>query len=76
MEEQTMKAKITVEQFDNGISLKWEGFETPDMQAVVALEHDKEKTLGKMIWEDVYTLMNLETCNKIEMEIEYNPVKE
>ena len=71
-----MKAKIIIEQFDNGISLKWEGCETPDMQAVVALDNDKEKELGKMIWEDVYALMNLETCNKVEMEIEYKPVKE
>jgi len=71
-----MKAKITVEQFDNGISLKWESGETPDMQAVVALEYDKEKALGKMIWEDIDSIMNRETCNKVELEIEYKPVKE
>lgn len=70
-----MKAKITVEQFDNGISLKWESGETPDMQAVVALEYDKEKALGKMIWEDIDSIMNRETCNKVEMTIEYKPVK-
>lgn len=71
-----MKAKIIIEQFDNGISLKWESRETPDMQAVVALEYDKERALGKMIWEDVDAIMNRETCNKVELEIDYNPVKE
>lgn len=71
-----MKAKITVEQFDNGITLKWESGETPDTQAVVALDYDKEKALGKMILEDVDSIMNRETCNKVELEIDYNPVKE
>ena len=46
------------------------------MQAVVALDYDKEKALGKMILEDVDSIMNRETCNKVELEIDYNPVKE
>ena len=71
-----MKAKIIIEQFDNGISLKWESGETPDTQAVVVLEDYTEKELGKMIWEDVDFTMNKETCNKVELEIDYNPVKE
>ena len=72
-----MKAKIIIEQFDNCISLKWQGDEFfADGQNIVALEDDKEKALGKMIWEDVDFTMNRETCNKVEMTIEYKPIKE
>lgn len=72
-----MKAKIIIEQFDNGISLKWQGDEFfADGQNIVALEDDKEKALGKMIMEDVDFTMNRETCNKVEMTIEYKPIKE
>lgn len=71
-----MKAKIIIEQFNNGISLKWQGNEFfAAGQNIVVLEDYTEKELGKMIWKDVDFTMNKETCNKVEMTIEYKPVK-
>lgn len=70
-----MKAKIKIEQFGNGISLKWESPDV-DPQSEVALDFDKEKAIGKMVWDDVKHLMDAELCNEVEMSIEYKAVKE
>lgn len=70
-----MKATIKIEQFGNGISIKWE---SPDIdpQSEVALDFDKEKAIGKMVWDDINDVMNAELCNEVEMVIEYKAVKE
>lgn len=70
-----MKVTIKVEQFGNGISIKWK---SPDIdpQSEVALDYDKEKTIGKMVWDDIKHLMDTELCNSVEMVIEYKPLKE
>lgn len=70
-----MKATIKIEQFGNGISIKWE---SPDIdpQSEVALDFDKEKSIGKMVWDDIKDVMNAELCNEVEMVIEYKPIKE
>lgn len=70
-----MKAKIKIEQFGNGISIKWK---SPDIdpQSEVALDYDKEKAIGKVIWDDIKDVMNAELCNEVEMSIEYKAVKE
>lgn len=70
-----MKATIKIEQFDNGISLKWKSPDV-DPQSEVALDFDKEKAIGKMIWDDIKHLMDAELCNEVEMSIEYKAVKE
>lgn len=70
-----MKAKIKIEQFGNGISLKWESPDV-DPQSEVALDFDKEKAIGKMVWDDIKHLMDTELCNEVEMVIEYKPIKE
>lgn len=70
-----MKATIKIEQFDNGISLKWFSPDT-DGQSEVALDFDKEKAIGKMIWDNIKHLMDAELCNEVEMCIEYKAVKE
>lgn len=65
-----MKAKIIIEQFSNGISLKWEG-ENHEQEAIVALDYDREKAIGNMIWEDVKHIMDAELCNVVTIDIEY-----
>ena len=69
-----MKATIKIEQFGNGISIKWESPDV-DPQSEVALDFDKEKAIGKMIWDDIKNVMNAELCNEVEMSIEYKAVK-
>lgn len=70
-----MRVTIKVEQFGNGISIKWESPDV-DPQSEVALDFDKEKAIGKMVWDDVKHLMDAELCNEVEMVIEYKPIKE
>ena len=69
-----MKATIKIEQFGNGISIKWESPDV-DPQSEVALDYDKEKAIGKMVWDDIKNVMNAELCNEVEMSIEYKAVK-
>jgi len=69
-----MKAIIKIEQFGNGISMKWVSPDV-DPQSEVALDYDKEKAIGKMVWDDIKNVMNAELCNEVEMSIEYKAVK-
>lgn len=69
-----MKAIIEIEQFDNGISLKWDA-EGQEHEAIVAMDRDKEAAIGKMIWSDVINIMNADLVNTLRMRIEYEPVK-
>ena len=70
-----MKVTIKIEKFDNGISIKWESPDV-DPQSEVALDYDKEKAIGKMIWDDIKSVMDAELCNQVEMVIEYKPIKD
>ena len=72
-----MKANIQIEQFDNGITIKWKDAEGKhDPHAVVALDREKEMAIGKTIWEGFKMIMDSNQCNAVEMEIEYKPIKE
>lgn len=67
-----MKVTIEIEQYDNGISLKRKDADgEADPQCLVALERDKEKAIGEMIWEDVKALMDYKSANVVNMAIEY-----
>lgn len=71
-----MKANIQIEQYDNGITIRWEDAEGEhDPQAIVALDREKEMAIGKTIWEDIKMIMESHLCNAVEMEIEYKPMK-
>lgn len=70
-----MKAKIIIEQFDNGITLKWSSPDH-DSKAIVAHFYDREKAIGEMILNDVKHIMDAELCNEVEMVIAYKPIKE
>lgn len=73
-----MKVKITIEQFDNGISFRWANgdvCEDVDGTSFVALDANKKKEIGAIIWEDIKCVMDNVPCNKVEMTIEYKPVK-
>lgn len=65
-----MKAKITIEQFDNGMTFKWESSDRYNT-SVVAVEGGEIEALGKMVMDDIESVMNRETCNSVVMEIEY-----
>ena len=72
-----MKATIKIKQYDNGISLEWEDAEgVVDSQSVVALERDKEKAIGEMIWDYVRAFMDAKSANVVNMAIEFLEAKE
>ena len=65
-----MNVTIDIEQFDNGISIKWEDSEG-HMDGLVALDADKESAIGNKIWYDIKKAMDSALTNKVRMEIEY-----
>lgn len=67
-----MKETIIIEQFDNGISIKARNDEGTERR--VALDHEKEQELGKMIWETIRFLMDKHLVNTVAMEIEYKAI--
>lgn len=67
-----MKAIIEIEKFDNGISLKWKDAEgVVEPENVVALERDKERAIGEIIWEDLNTLLDAKSARVVKMAVEY-----
>lgn len=64
-----MKTTITIEQFDNGISIKYDDDEG-NSTAIVSLDRTKEEDIGKMIWNDINDLMNAKLTSKVTMNIE------
>ena len=67
-----MKVEITIEQFDNGISLKWkDATDELDPHNVVALDRDKERIIGETIWDDIKNLMDEYSTNVVKIAIEY-----
>lgn len=72
-----MKVNIEIEQYDNGITLKWRDFDGElDGQNTVALDRDREALIGKTIWEDIKSVMDKNTANAVTMNITYEPRKE
>lgn len=65
-----MKVTIDIEQYDNGISIKWDA-EGQDPEAIVAMDRDKEAAIGKMIWSDIKNVMDATPANEVRMVIEY-----
>lgn len=60
-----MEQKIIIEQYDNGITLQSDG------RAIVVLDHEKERNIGSLIWENVKCVMDTESCNIVTLNIEY-----
>jgi hypothetical protein len=72
-----MKVEITIEQFDNGISIKWSDHDMEEgPHDIVALDRDKEQAIGKMILDDVKHLMDSKLASIVKMNIEYQPIEE
>lgn len=68
-----METTITIEQFDNGISI----VETDDegnTQSVVSLDRTKKEDIGEIIWEDIKNLMDATLKNKVKMEITFTEI--
>jgi hypothetical protein len=63
-----VKTRIIVEQFDNGIAVKWDVNEEP---VLLIAEEDKEaQTLGECLFEDISHYMDTHYTNKVEIIME------
>lgn len=60
-----MDTKFTIEQFDNGITLRWQDIDRD--RAIVIPEHSINAEVGKIIMEDVKNVMDMNTTNKITL---------
>lgn len=64
-----MKETIIIEQFDNGITIEATNDEGTCRR--VAMEHQKEQEIGKVIWETVKFLMDKNLTSMVKMTIDY-----
>lgn len=72
-----MKATILIEQYDNGISLKWRDCDgNIEPEYLVALEGDQVNTIGNTIWEDIKSVMDSKFVNIVKLTIEYQAMEE
>lgn len=58
-----MDIKLTIEQFDNGITLRWQDIDGD--WAIVIPDHSINAEVGKIIMENVKSVMDMNTTNKI-----------
>ena len=72
-----MKVEITIEQFNNGISLKWRDCDgNIEPEDLVALEEDQVNTIGKIISDDIKLVMDNKLANIVKLAIEYQAMEE
>ena len=58
-----MDTKYTIEQFDNGITLRWSDIDRD--RAIVIPDHSINAEVEKIIIENVKSVMDMNTTNKI-----------
>ena len=58
-----MDYKFTIEQFDNGITIRWQ--DKDGDRAIVIPDHSINAEVGKIIMENVKSVMDMNTTNKI-----------
>ena len=73
----TMRETLEVEQFDNGISFRSVDVDinNTDPIAEVALTHNQEAALGKLLWADIKYVMDANLCNNVRVTIKVEPIK-
>ena len=59
---------VIIEQFDNGISYKWES-NNVDPTHMVSLDVTRNQDLGKELWSDIVNFMNENSVNKVKLTI-------
>lgn len=65
-----VKTRIIVEQFDNGIAVKWDVDEEEEPVLLIAEEDKEAQTLGECLFEDIKHYMDTHFTNKVEIIME------
>ena len=60
-----MDIKFTIEQFDNGITLRWQDIDGD--RAIVIPDHSIYAEVGKIIMENVKSVMDMNKTSKITL---------
>ena len=60
-----MDVNFTIEQFDNGITLRWQDIDGD--RAIVIPDHSINAEVGKTIMENVKSVMDMNKTNKITL---------
>lgn len=67
-----MKATYTIEQADNGITIRADYHDVnADKEFRVVETPREEAQLGKLLWEDIKHVMDMKTANTVEVELEF-----
>lgn len=69
-----MKTLISIEQFENGITIV-ESDESGNVSSMVSLDDTKEKDIGIMVWANIHYIMNSELKSKVQLEITYKAIE-
>ena len=60
-----MDTTFTIEQFDNGITIRWQDIDRD--RAIVIPEHSINAEVGKIIMENMKSVMDMNMTNKITL---------
>ena len=76
MAQKGKEIELEVEQFDNGITLRWNDLEGeyPPFANVV-LEGQEAETIGRIVFEDIQKIMDAVPCNIVSLHIQYTPIE-
>ena len=67
-----MTVNIIIEQFDNGISIKWNELDRDvPPKAIVALDRDIARAIGELIWESSKFIMDFNDTNAALIQLNY-----
>ena len=68
----TKEAKIEIEEFDNGITARWEDVSgNVESQKSLAIKGDEARVIGKLIWEDIKGILATQPTDKMIIKIQY-----
>lgn len=66
------KAEIVVEEFDNGITTRWEDVDgIVDPSKSLAAKGNEAECIGKEIWGDVHEILATQPTDKVIIKIQY-----
>ena len=68
----TKKAEIVVEEFDNGITTRWnDGDNIAEPVKSLAAKGEEANCIGKQIWSDVHEIFATQPTDKVIIKIQY-----
>lgn len=66
------KVKIEVEQFDNGITARWEDIDgAVDPEKSLGVKGNEAVCIGKQIWSDIHEILATQPTDKVIINIQY-----